>query len=69
MNNYNCTECTGSRYFYNNQCPLICPAPNHYGLNNKCITTCPDGMYKDEGSRLCLDCDPICPTCFGSGVS
>nr|DBA28043.1 TPA: hypothetical protein GDO54_008459 [Pyxicephalus adspersus] len=37
--------------------------PNYFLLKDKCISTCPDGYYGEDGS--CLLCDGMCAKCNG----
>ncbi|KAL4452986.1 hypothetical protein ABPG73_011067 [Tetrahymena malaccensis] len=64
--NPECQTCSGGT---NLDC-ITCS--NTYGnlyldkVNNKCVSSCPDGTYANEQSKICNPCDKSCKTCINS---
>lgn len=55
-----CLQCSGAD---KEQC-LSCN-PEHFLLNQTCVSTCPGGYYVDEGKQECVQCHVECASCRG----
>ncbi|KAL4493947.1 hypothetical protein ABPG72_021964 [Tetrahymena utriculariae] len=53
--NTNCLSCSGSNFLDS--------------TTNSCVTTCPNGTYKNTTNNKCSPCDPTCTTCNGPSNS
>lgn len=61
----NCNHCNGPGV---SNC-LSCP-DGKVLYNFTCVNSCPDGTYATDkdGIRQCLQCHPVCDTCYGPSV-
>lgn len=40
----------------------------YYYINSTCLSTCPNNYYANTTTGLCVQCDPGCQLCTGSGL-
>ena len=58
-----CSVCSGSTP---NQCSVCNPGYFLQPASTTCLSTCPDGYYKDTTNNICAACHTACSACTGS---
>lgn len=53
--NENCLSCLMNLYLHNSNCVTICPIPT-YGIDNKCVETCPNYSVPNTNTHKCDIC-------------
>ncbi|MGI9214842.1 MAG: hypothetical protein ACR2HS_04145, partial [Gammaproteobacteria bacterium] len=65
-----CNKCSQNTFLYNNACYDKCPTFEYIFNTNICVTSCPSGTMKSDGSPIkCVITYPAGLTCGYSGLS